>query len=1246
MAIQWNKQQQQVIDFKSGNLLVAAAAGSGKTAVLTEHVMQKILSSEHPVDIDRLLIMTFTSAAAVEMKERIRGAIHEQLQSCQEDALAVRLRRQINLLPHASISTVHSFCLSVIREHFYQLELEPGFRVGDSVELDLMLADTIGEQLEELYGRLETQGEEMEAFRALLLLFADRNNAALIGVIRAIYEYSQAYPSPEAFLQGTLQFYETRDLHILEELIPLLYEKEQGKLLQSQALAQRLAKTVRLQYPDSVNLGLLDYHLEVFHQAVSKPSFVQSLTVLKDNPLGSVRMKKKGEDPVCYDFIQEEKTAYTELINKLRKVEIITPQMLADEMERLSPLVNALLSLVEQVSLRYQEKKRQKQLLDYGDLEHMALQILADEDIAREYQSRFSEILVDEYQDSSDVQEALIQRISRNNVFMVGDVKQSIYGFRQAKPRLFLEKYDSYERAEGAKNRLIELNSNYRSRKDLLESINFVFYQLMRPQYGGICYDGDAALHPAAAYPEAQRTYAVELHRIGAAEEDDLPAMDSQEADKKVKVLSAAKREAHVIGKRIEEMVGTELVYDLKAKQYRPMKYSDIVILSRSIQSISQEYIQVLRDVYQIPCYSPIGAAYFDTMEISDLIDFLRILDNPRQDIPLVAVMVSPMFGFTAKDLARIRVAVRRLQKKKLQGNIGTKQLPKLCFYEQLCMYAEGTLDSALGKRVSAFLECFHRERKQSHFLSLPQLLDEIMEKTHYRSKLAAMPGSAGRLVNIRMLVQKAKDFEATSYHGVYQFLRYVERLKEKEINMETPSASGEADDVVRLMTIHKSKGLEFPVVFLSGSYKKLIHAQGTFRVEFHEQYGVAFDYVNLSPRYQVPSALKKVFRAIRQRNELFEELRVLYVAMTRAKEQLIVVGTAAAVEPPEPLSAQIAESEFYQCTSYGDWLTHAVWRHPDAGVFAWEDLEMEPQLHSHFVQYVHVAEEIDLEAAARVEAMEQQEPQPPFNETSSLPQQGISLEEQIQRQFAYTYARNAYTGLKAIVSVSELKRLSPEEETAYLNIVESQIVPTETKAPADRKQGAQRGTVYHTVMEQLDFGKVKAAAGTGAGLQKYLVSELTDMVKQGILTSEEKTMVSVNKLMHFFESSLGMRMLRAEQTLEKEKRFLLGMPAEEYLQLYGNASKEIPMEQVFVETAGDYVLIRGIIDAYFEEDGQLVIMDYKTDRVSEETGEQELKRRYTKQLELYCRALSQLLPKSVKECCLYSFALEREVKI
>ena len=1219
MATKWTDEQKKVIETGHRNLLVSAAAGSGKTAVLVERIIRMITDPEHPVDIDKLLVMTFTNAAAAEMRERVETALGKLLD---EDPGNKNLERQNTLIHHAKITTIDSFCLNLLREHFHELDLDPGFRVADEGELMLLKADVMKELLEEYYGR------EDERFIKFVDTYATgRTDGGLEEYILKVWEFSQSNPWPGEWIAacrkelragGTGEdrdpMEETAWMKYLiqdvkrqaEEFLDGLYgaadlaAEEDGP----QAYAPMLAEDIR--------------GMEELKEAGTYREIAECLEGLKFGRLAAVR--GKNVDPEKKEQAAAYRNVAKDGIKKMKALYLPgdIDEVFADLDACREPIL-MLLELAEEFSARFQEAKEEKNLVDFNDLEHFALEVLTGGSldhrpgaVADELSEIYEEILVDEYQDSNEVQETLIRCVSRErfgtpNVFMVGDVKQSIYKFRLAKPELFLEKYESYGKEDGLYQK-IELHKNFRSRPEVLSSINDVFYRIMTKQLGNIKYTDDAALYPGAEFPETpvdgQAKTEVLLLNTG----DPLfDGMDEEKAD-----YTAKEAEARLIAGEIKKLTDPEhgmKIFNGKTGEYEPLKKKDIVILLRSLSGWSEEFLSVL-GAAGIPAYAESRTGYFTAVEVETVLNMLALIDNPMQDIPLAGVLKSPIGGMKDRELA---IVMAEFKKDPDRGeDIG--------FYGAVKRYmekhGESEEDAVIYRKLAAFRNLLTTLRKESMYLPVSRLIYRVFDLTGYDKYAAAMPAGKTRQANLAMLVQKAEDYEKTSYQGLFDFIRYIEKLKKYNTDFGEASRSGEHDDAVRIMSIHKSKGLEFPVVFLAGCGKKFNRQDARGRILIDEELGIAADFFDPEKKVKAPTLKKNVLARRSNLENMGEELRILYVAMTRAKEKLIITAGDKYMDNKLekwggiPAGGALPFTTLSAASSYMDWILMA-----SNGAKNTLDVKNVP------VKDLLVEEAKNQEEKAKIYL--------------ELEQLRKAQPEKIPGLIGVKYPYAADLALHAKMSVSELKeqgQFVDDAESAFLikNVREkedSEIIDKMSDTAAEEKarikRASDRGTAYHRALELIHFAEISGYDDIVKELdrireEKRMQETAIDMVYPGVLTK-------------FFHSDIAARMKQADRNgkLRKESQFVVGIPAREMNKADSDA----------------LILLQGIIDAWFEEDDGLVLVDYKTDRVKE-GGENILLDRYQIQLFYYAKALTQITGKKVKEAVIYSLALQKEIPV
>lgn len=1198
MAVTFTPEQKKVIELHDCNILVSAAAGSGKTAVLTERIVQMVCRKEKPVDIDRLLVVTFTNAAAAEMRERISQAIAHRLE---EEGENEHLQKQAALLHNAQITTIDSFCLFVLRNNFQDIGLDPGFRVADEGELELLKQEVLAELLEEEYAKGE------DAFLNCVEYFCQgSHDKVLEEYILGLYRYALSYPFPEEWLKERKEDYRYETISDIEDSPWAEYLLSHVKnMVQSFAGDLEAAKRI-CEEPDGPYMfgEMLEQEAEQFEKLLGADCLMRFSQILPEITFG--RLSSKKDDSVstekreCIKGIRDKvKAEVKKLVQQYFTVPFETElRRMKDCAEAVCTLVDLCLSFMEGLA----EIKRDKKMLDFSDMEHMALNILVQKDAdgkliptrtALEYRDYFEEVLIDEYQDSNLVQEYLLKAVSREeegafNRFMVGDVKQSIYKFRLARPELFLEKYHTYS-AENGDLRRIDLSRNFRSRKEVIDTVNTVFEKIMSPRLGGIAYDEAAALYAGAVYPDNTGNES-ELLLF------EKPAKEEEESAKQIEALGIAKR-IHALKKEF-------LVTDKGTGQLRPVQYKDIVILLRTNSGWDEEFKEVLTKE-GIPTYVAGRTGYFATKEIRDVLQFLRVLDNPLQDVPLFGVMKSVFGAFNDEEIARIKSTATDRHDSLyacVQGYAGEETL------REKCVLFLGKLDAY---------------RKCTSYMTILELLKKILGDYNYFSYVAALPAGEKRLANVEMLLIKAAGFEKNSYYGLFHFVRYMEQLEKYNVDYGEAGTLDESADVVRIMSIHKSKGLEFPIAIVAGMSKKFNMQDTAKALVADMDMGLGIDYVNPATRIRSKTIRKNVLATKMKLDNLAEELRVLYVAMTRAKEKLIMTATV-----PD-LQKIIAHKEevrakgplgYTQLTEAGSFLDLLLPTMPDFETVPTEQLEAESLVE-------------DVEEAGRLMEIAGAE--------RLADRKMLNL---LQEKFAYSYPHRELENLYTKTTVSELKKAAMEgmgEELAKPLFVEDEkdiYVP----AFARRKEeisGTVRGSAMHRIMELLDFSEINWS-------EEDINRVLEQFCEEGRISKEYKEAVRVSKVAHFMKSALAERMRAAANTgkLFKEQPFVYGISAKRLnassKELDGNTDRGTCEPE---DTGEETVLIQGIIDVFFEEEDGLVLLDYKTDVIK---TREELVKRYKAQLDYYQEALESITGKKVKERILYSFYLGCEVPV
>lgn len=1241
MERKWTPAQKSAIDIRDCNVLVSAAAGSGKTAVLVERIISMITDPDKNIDIDRLVVVTFTKAAAAQMKDKIRKALDSMLDENPGD---VNLLRQITLLNNAQITTIDSFCLWIIRNHFPEVNLDPGFRIMDEGEKKLIENDVLEDVLEEFYAEADE-----EFFNLVDAFGMGRDDSGLVSIIDKIYRFSRSNPWIDEWFDECMRVYddETYDNPAIKEL----YDSIKNALLDYRDKYNRLVHICSEPAGPAAYTGALQSDLLGINEMINSQDFGELGRKARTFSFEALSRKKDaGADPALKEYVKGQRKLFKDYIGRLNdKIFLKDDEGIFADMQGAGIQVRTLLKVSKVYAKRVSEVKREKGIIDFNDMEHLALSILVKKEdgklvyteTADKLANRFEEILIDEYQDSNQLQEVILNAVSKtrlsgenNNIYMVGDVKQSIYKFRLACPELFIEKYDTY--SETGDNVRIELQKNFRSRENVLECANDVFSHIMNKNFSGIGYDESVRLNAGFPYPE----YSGNNYGDDANKSTDVILISSENEEE----ATTRELEADRLAKLIEGIVSSGInVYDSDENIYRPAEYRDIVILTRSVTGWADTFADALMD-RGIPAYTDSSTGYFSVREIQVILSMLTIVDNPVQEISLAAAMMSYFGGFTAAELGMVRKLGREHADKNTHNNL----------YEHLKAVAvlggadniQETDVKQLSGKCALFLAKLTEYRDKSSVEPLYDLCWEMIYDSGYYDYVGTMPAGAQRQANLNVLLERAAGYGKSSYSGLFNFLRYIERLKKFDEDFAEGAASLDNENLVRIMSIHKSKGLEFPIVILAGAHKSINFMDATAPVLVDQNLGIAVDYVDLERRTKTPTIIKGAMARRIVRESIAEEERLLYVAMTRAREKLIITGVvkdadktldkyrAKSEELATDGTLSYADSE--NIKNYLDMIMPVCLMDSDKlkGSFkvmvdAVEDSEADADETGNSFETGNVT---DIDAVKAGEALD-------GNNEAGYP----SLDELPE----YVPADNASGRMK--LTVSQLKAMQAEdnsEENAYMDdsvkeafekeaydeqaadngnrdgqtdsetIAEpsNSIIPKFISGEEVQLAANERGSAYHRVMECLDYSVSVNLDGVKADINR--------MLETGKMNELQVKSVNPWDINTFVQSDTGRRVANAVNC--------------------GSVRREQPF--VF-EYEGQ--LIQGIIDLYFEEDGEFVLVDYKTDRVMKgEAGEKELVRRYAIQLDYYAKALTQLTGKNVKEKIIYSFALGKGLSV
>lgn len=1174
MARNWTESQKDAICARGGNVLVSAAAGSGKTAVLVERVAQRIVDRENPVRADRFLIVTFTRAAAGEMRERIDATINDLIKKNPNDSWLIN---QKMLLSAAKICTIDSFCSSLVKENFNLLDLSPDFKTADEGELSILCSEACDLTLEELYEKKD------DSFKNLVeLLFQGRDDSRLSESITSLYKSSMSFPFPESWLNGLAEEFENR---------VALNESRYGITL------FEYAETL-CNYSLSITNNCLseiqgDEDLEkMLYDALStdKAQYEHILEWIKDRrwneskkaaeAFTAVRRgntpKHLKEDNLTLSLVEKRKVA-TDNIKELSKVFCCEEEDFYSDMEFFAPMVRSLVEAVKIYGKNLKKLKKEKNIADFDDITHSALSLLVKEtdngwqqtEQAKRLSEFYEEILIDEYQDTNKAQDMLFTALSKNNLFRVGDVKQSIYSFRQAMPQIFTDlknSYTLYDREKKTFPSKILLGNNFRSRKGVTDIINFVFSQIMSKQSGDIEYNSEEELVPLADYCEKKEA-ATELHILDSTQTE-------KDADSDV-------LQASYIADRINEMIADGFTVK-QGDSERRATYGDFAVLLRSVSKKAQIYADVFRQK-GIPCFTETGSTFLSSKEISLALNFLRIIDNPKQDVPLLSVMLSPVFGFTVDDVSDIRLCAK--------GD----------FYSCLLFSSQNG-----NEKSKAFLDKLNSWRTLAACLPASELITELYNETGLVSVFDAVDKSGIKRANLMLLYDYACTYEKSGYTGLSSFIRFIDRLSSQKQDLTGALGEVQSADVVKIMTIHKSKGLEFPVCILADCMKKFNRMDETKNLIVNLRYGLGIIRRDLKTFEQYRTICHSAVKLSMHCDSVSEELRVLYVAMTRAKEKLImVVEKKKAPEFFRKCSIDINRSKKmltpYSVTkggSYGNWLVTSLLRHPDA-----QELRSIAGIGNDIV----IRCDSPLKVVYKLIEDDSLKPLQEEKKTES----DEKLLSQIKEKLSYRYK---YSDLSGVIT----KRAASEVDRDYIDRdYFASSVPSFLSQ--DGLTGAQRGIATHTFIQFADYEKARCD----------LESEILRLTEKGILTAVQARGINRKALKGFFETELFSRILKSE-IVYREKKFTL----------------EVPVSEVYPELssyADEKMMIQGIADCAFVENGELVVVDYKTDALE---NENDFVIKYASQVLLYKKALSECTGYNVKSTVLYSFHLSKEIEV
>ncbi|TYC85877.1 helicase-exonuclease AddAB subunit AddA [Acetobacterium wieringae] len=1208
--MKWTSDQLEAIENRESNMLVSAAAGSGKTALLIQRIIRIIL--EEKVGVDELLILTFTRGAAGEMKNRLSQALARELENPQNDRSF--LMKQINSLGGASISTLHSFCLSVLRQYFHKGDIDPGFAIGNDTEMALMQKEALEEVFEEEYqqaiARRDSEASEQSQeinqkqndrdidFLDLIEKYSgNKNDQALKDTVETLYRFLATQPNPGIWSRQALT----------------LFDCDQ-KSLKTSVWGKALKKIIKTELQGAMDAAIKARDLsaaagfeKTHEQMISEEAMLNSLKkALQDDLVAGLEALKnlsyerfKGsakENKEHNEQIKKYRDEAKSCIAKLQKRFAINLEEMVQELNDLKKPMADLVALTEKFWAAFQAQKARKNLVDYNDLEQLTLKILMDPDVAAEVRSRYRYIFLDEYQDTNEMQETILQQIVRdNNYFMVGDVKQSIYRFRLADPTIFIGKYERFGRDEDPNNRLVTLNQNFRSAQGVINSVNAVFEKVMSAGLGEVNYDEQARLNKGL--PHEGPYQKTEIHIIEEqqqeTEDGDREAFDQVEQEN----LTAVEVEARFVARQIQALVGTTF-FDTRHNQERVIGYGDFGVLMRSVVGRGDVYLKVFSEM-GIPTYFDGGTNYYESLEITMILNLLNLMDNQHQDLPLLSIMTSPIGNFTTTECTRLRIAH-----------------PQGFFYQAAEAYAQTEADE-LAQKLAAFYQKLTKWRDQSKLMPVEDFLWKIYLESGYYAFVGALPGGEQRQCNLRILLKRAGDYKKSTLKGLYQFIRFVENMKKYKQDISPPALVGNDQAVVRLMTIHKSKGLEFPIVFLTGIGKGFNKRSNYAQVLFHKELGICPDYVNLEKRYKHNSLAKEVCKAQSNIEMLSEEMRLLYVGMTRAEEKLVIVGTVKNCEKAwQKWYSEPDEYHLLNAASLLDWVM--------MGVLAGRDPALSNRELDDFSIVYHQADrftentEIKQNSADRSLVNDSGRDDPKAVADKATRYISQADREAIYQRLDFSYPAKAENELPSKMSVTEVKTYQKSDLTDPTKRLGT-ITPKQEKPKfLEQKQtdftAAQRGSALHLLMEVVDLKPIRdellnnGQLTLSVFLKKYLANQIEILIQKEFLPEALARTICIDNLVRFYTSALGLRLLSAE-TIRREIPFNFAYPPAAIRAEWAGISEKI--------------IVQGIIDCAFIEANQWVIIDYKTDYLKD--TRQEIINGYETQINLYAQALAEL---------------------
>ncbi len=1209
----WSKEQEEAINTRGENILVAAAAGSGKTAVLVERIIQLVLKDN--IDISEILVVTFTNAAAAEMRERIGRRLEDKLTQAadtSDTAVMKKLQRQLILLNAAPISTLHSFCQSIVRRHFHEINVDPEFRVAGEQEINLLKQDVLMNLMEAEYDK-----ENNEPFLQFVDAYgSERGDGDAYKIILGVYDYAMSQPFPEQWLKALPGFFNIADDADIDDTAwaQIVKDEVQNGLNECFSLNTEMQSTAD---QSGYSVKAVDDDLALLENIgdVLLAPWEELYTAMNDIKFTVMRLNADMPDEVK-DYLKDLRQRIKKIINDLGKSFFeMPPDKLLEDMRGQREVMTVICELTIEFMTAFGEAKHERVIADFNDLEHFALQVLADEKSTEEnlipaaaaiaMSKKYKEVMVDEYQDTNGVQEAIISLVSgkNHNQFLVGDVKQSIYRFRMAEPGLFMKKYHGSD-IQRRQYKCIDLSKNFRSRSNILQAVNFVFSQIMTQKAAEIDYGEKEALSYGALYQSHINTMdenveLMLLDKDNAAGDENEKQKDA--ADDDSENLIGFDAEADCIASRIKKLMeeGCQ-IFDKQSGGYRALAYKDIVILMRSAVGKADKMLEALRN-NNIPSYAAVSSGYFAETEIKVMVSLLRIIDNPRQDIPLAAVLYSAVADFTAEDLVNIRLCSK------------TGAL-----FDALLQTNEpgNDIDEALKDKAADFLQKLTHWRSLARQRSVPELIWQLYDETGYYDYCGGMPGGLLRQANLRMLYDRAAAYEETDYRGLFRFLRFIGKMQKSGNDLSVARTLGENEDVVRIMTIHRSKGLEFPVVIIADLGKSINLADSRQALLIHKTYGLGPYVYDAKYNVRYPTFARQAIARQIIRESKAEELRVLYVAMTRAREKLILTGSVKNLKKKAEewcrctTAAVLPAYQILNASTYLDWLCPAIARHKDGAVLY--DIWQGSPESSSALPYADSKWTVDIKNNPVLAEKEKQDyVSDVFNAIKEhLPIETAAGSDWVRERLTWKYPKNLNSQVPSKLSVTEIKRrFDPEPDTANI-FTGNEYVRPQFLQDKQAMTGTEYGTLMHSVMQHLDFA--------GDLSDKGIKLQLDEMAQNEIIAAEHTAHVNRRSIQSFIYSPLGERM-RSSNKVRREMQFSRMLDADRF---YTDAQP------------GSKIFIQGVIDLLFNETDGIVLVDYKTDNCNED----EAVKKYKIQIDLYSEAVEAILNRHIKEKYLYLF--------